>query len=265
MTDYTLPIILSSNPENGASNVDNNGASFEVNFEQPIIIPKDAITCYIQVDQATVWNNSPNVITGVNDTVRVRDGVFSFQDITIPQGIYTIESLTVAINLAIANSVLLVGPDSISIKGVDSTGETSIEFLEEIQIDFTAGNGWNDILGFSDVLLPPGGLATIGDTFVSGGVASFNTVDYYLLHCDLVSRGIRINNIYTQVIDQIIIDVPPNNQIQSRPFNPVRVPAEELIGESRKNIRIWLTDDKNRFVDTNGEFYSARVVIHYIV
>ena len=61
------------------------------------------------------------------------------------------------------------------------------------------------------------------------------------------------------------IDVAPGSQIVYKPFNPARINADDLIGASRTNIKVWLTDDLNNRVNTNTESYSLRVVIRYQV
>jgi hypothetical protein len=94
-------------------------------------------------------------------------------------------------------------------------------------------------------------------------IASFNQVNYFLIHSDLTNRGIRFNNTYNQTIGQVLIDVPPGSQITSTPYNPARISAQELAGAKRSNLRFWLTDDKNRRIDTNGENWSARISIRF--
>ena len=75
---------------------------------------------------------------------------------------------------------------------------------------------------------------------------------------------IRFNNNYNQTIGQVLIDVAPGSQIVSKPFNPARINAPELAGATRTNLRFWLTDDEDRRVDTNSEYWTARIVIHYL-
>ena len=80
----------------------------------------------------------------------------------------------------------------------------------------------------------------------------------------MTNKGIRFNNNYNQTIGQVLIDVPSGSQIVSKPFNPARVNAPELAGTTRTNLRFWLTDDEDRRVNTNNEYWSARIVIHYL-
>ena len=79
-----------------------------------------------------------------------------------------------------------------------------------------------------------------------------------------MNKGIRFNNSYNQTVAQVLIDVAPGSQIVSTPFNPAKCNAQELAGSKRTNLRFWLTDDKQRNVNTNGEYFTARIVIHYM-
>ena len=98
---------------------------------------------------------------------------------------------------------------------------------------------------------------------LADNTAGFNTINYFLIGSDLVRRGIQINNKFAGVIAQVLIDVSPGSQIVSTPFNPSKIQCDELIGSKRTNLRFRLTDDKLRPVNTNGEYYSARIVIRY--
>ena len=87
MTTYTIPLVLSSNVNNGATNKSSDGSTFSVDLDKPILVPKEAHHCYIQVQSATVWNTVPNIVEGVNDKF-----YFSYNGnnyvLTIEQGQY---------------------------------------------------------------------------------------------------------------------------------------------------------------------------------
>ena len=113
-------------------------------------------------------------------------------------------------------------------------------------------------------------LAAVCDTreenaiHLADNAAAFNTINSFLIHSDLVSRGIRLNNNYNQTLGQVLIDVSPGSQIVSKPFNPPRVSADELAGTIKSTIRFWLTDQSNAAVDTNSEYWTARIVISFM-
>jgi hypothetical protein len=145
----------------------------------------------------------------------------------------------------------------------DATQKVQIRFnYNNVSIDFTQGDTFRDILGFDSLVYGPYTSTPIN--ILAPDVAAFNQVNYFLIHSDLTNKGIRFNNNYSQTVAQVLIDVPPGSQIVSRPFNPAKISTQELAGTNRTNLRFWLTDDENRRVNTNGEYWSARIVIDYL-
>ena len=131
----------------------------------------------------------------------------------------------------------------------------------DVSVNFIPTNTPREILGFNSATYGPYSNAPI--PVLAPNTAAFNQVNYFLIHSDLTNSGIRFNNNFNQTIAQVLIDVSPGSQIVSRPFNPARTMTQELAGAKRNNIRMWLTDDKDRRVDANGEYWSARVVSRY--
>ena len=150
----------------------------------------------------------------------------------------------------------------ISLSADTASQKVQIRFaFPSSKIDFTQPDTFRGILGFNSGIYGPYPTAPI--TITAQNTASFNQVNYLLLHSDLCSRGLRFNNQYNQVVSQILITVAPGSQIVSTPFNPAKINVSELIGATRSSIRIWLTDDQNRRVDTNNEYFSARLKLQY--
>ena len=117
-------------------------------------------------------------------------------------------------------------------------------------------------MGFNATIIGPFSATT---EVLAPSVAAFNQVSYFVVHSDLLTKGIRTNDSYAQTLGQVLIDVAPGSQILSRPFNPARIEAQELAGTKRSTLRFWLTDQSNRLVDTNSEYWSARIVIRYLM
>ena len=128
-------------------------------------------------------------------------------------------------------------------------------------IDFTQADTIRDILGFNSQIIGPSVVSE--ENFDSDNVAAFNNIEYFVLHTDLVSYGLRTNNRYTQAVAQVLIEADPGSQIAHQPNNPPEISCTELIGIKKNNIRVWLTDQANRLVNTAGETYSMRLVIYY--
>ena len=193
---------------------------------------------------------------------RIRGGGISNYVITFPQGLYDLTLLNNALITQLENAGSATTEPIISFGADNASQKVQIRFpFPSSSVDFSQPNTINNLLGFDDIKY--GGYPNAPVTITATDVASFNQVNYLLIHTDLTSKGIRFNNQYTQVVSQVLIDVPPGSQIISTPFNPPRIPVPELIGAQKTSIRVWLTDEKGRYVNTNGEYFSARFKIEY--
>lgn len=260
MITYHLPMILSSSDKSGALNKAPNGSSFQVSLEKGLLVPRRAKYCWLTVQSAEVWNTSPNVITGVNDRFPINDSAGALE-IIIPKGLYDISLLNQEINRQIVASGRPSG--SIEVIGNNATQKTFIKVVEVgTQIDFTGPNVINELLGFEPQLY----VSVVANQLLEGqNVASFNNIDYFVLHTDIVSHGLRVNNKYTQAVAQVLVDAPTGSQILHQPDNPPEIPCPELIGTKKNLINVWLTDQDNNRVETSGENFSMRLVVYYVM
>jgi hypothetical protein len=183
--------------------------------------------------------------------------------VTIPQGLYDLTGLNTSILTQLENAGARSDPSPlINLTADSNTQKVIIRFnYSNVYVDFTQLQTPRVILGFNSAVYGPYAGAPVN--IFADTTAGFNTINYFLLGSDLVRQGIRFNNTYAGVIAQVLIDVSPGSQIVSTPFNPSKIQCDELIGTKRSNLRFRLTDDKLRPVNTNGEFYSARIVIRY--
>lgn len=101
--------------------------------------------------------------------------------------------------------------------------------------------------------------------YIGGNPAKFNNINGWLIHCDLVNEGIRVNDDWSQTIMTVPISVAPGQLNFYQPQNPPVLMARHLIGQSRNIIRAWITDEKNRLIDTAGESFSFRLRLSYLV
>lgn len=259
MTTYSIPIVLSSDVESGANNKTIDGSSFSIHLERPIQVPKEAKYCYICCESAQIWNTVPNIVKDKNDKL-----YFSLNNvmdsITIEQGRYGLDSLDRELSRQL--SVKGYDKDLIRLKGELSTNKVVITFKgSNVKIDFTKTNTFRKILGFDSKIVDSNlKIYERGQT-----IANFNSIQYFLIHVDLVDYGLRFNDSYSSIIEQVWINVKNGSQILSTPYNPVHIPCNELIGNSRNVINVWLTDEKNRLVNTGGENYTFRLVINYVI
>ena len=269
---FTIPeeisMIVSSDPSTGASNKSADGSYFEVQLQDGLKIPKDALNINVRIEEATIWWVVPNIITNVNDKMYVTGsdtaGALQNYIVTIPQGLYDLSGLNQAVLRDLENKGAKTDPNPlITMTPDDATQKVQIRFnYNNVSIDFTQPDTFRNILGFDSLVYGP--YASTPINILAPDVAGFNQVNYFLIHSDLTNKGIRFNNNYSQTVAQVLIDVPPGSQIVSRPFNPAKISTQELAGTNRTNLRFWLTDDENRRVNTNGEYWSARIVIDYL-
>ncbi len=267
--EYKLPYIFSSSPGSGAQNISEDSSFFEVLLDNPIYIPKHAKNCYITVQNATVWWNIYNIVEGVNDTIRVRYAPDAFNtyygNLTLSSGLYDIAHINAAISRKleasddIPNDLIQFIPDS-------ATGRAILKINYALSyVDFTVAQNFAELLGFNEEKVPssPPSGTTEPAHFHAPHIAKLNKIDHLLINSDLVGRGIRLNNDYNNTLAQILITAYPGKQIISTPFNPPEIPANELIGQKRNKLSFWLTDQNGDRVDTNGEIFTCRLVIHY--
>lgn len=366
MVPQEITMIVSSDPSNGAVNRSADGSYFEIQLQDGLSLPAEALNPTLSVEEATVWWTVPNIITGVNDKMyitgtganplissrtelgfpvpatysmtvvsadvstltmnniaggmpigvlvvrdifrpdsglssgieytitavtldtataktftvsgllegnisanngafsRVRYNTVNNYIITIPQGLYDLNGINQAILRGLENAGAKIDPNPlISFSPDEPTQRVEMRVnYSTVSVDFTQPDTPRTILGFNSAVY--GTYATTPVSVLAPNVAGFNQVNYFLIHSDLTNKGIRFNNNYNQTIAQVLIDVSPGSQIVSRPFNPARIPVTELVGAKRNNIRMWITDDNDNRINTNSEFWTARIVIRYL-
>ena len=262
MTIYSIPMILSSDERNGARNKSVDGSTFTIELDRPIIVPKEAHYCYIEVQSAQIWNTTPNIITGINDQITITINNDS-RTLTLDQGLYSLRALNDELQRQL-ETLGSIFTSAIQLSSDTATSKVIIEYDNiDVEVDFTPERSIRDILGFESQVYSP----QFGEgLFIKApNIATFNSVDYYLIHTDLVNYGIRNNTDYDQTVAEVYIDVPVGSQILYRPFNMPKIAGMELIGSRRNRINCWLTDDFNRRVDTNGENWSFQITINYVL
>jgi len=270
-----ISLLVSSDPSQGATNVTSDGSAFEIQLDQSIEIPKNALNVNISVEEATVWWVIPNIITGKNDTFYIfgdrEQGGTQLFTIVIEQGLYDLTGLNNSLQSGLEQAGARTterGNNNplplVSLAPDEATQKVLLRLnYDNVYVDFQPPNTPREIIGFDALQYGP----KIGTplNILAPNVAEFNQVNYFLIASDLVQKGIRFNNRYNQVITQVLINVSPGSQIISVPFNPAKSDAQDLAGSKRSVLRFRLTDDKLRPVNTNGEYWTARVVIRYLM
>lgn len=274
MPQVTEEIIFSSDPASGAQDISPGGDTFSVNFSDPIIVPKNATQVEVQMLESVIWFTTPN-ITQTNQNVRITgpdvNDIVRVYDVVVPKGLYDLSALSAAILRELESATFKAKQTPyplISFSADDATSKVIIYLnYDTVTVDFSIPNSIGPILGFdTDAGANPiGPLVGTPLPQTADSVARFNTINSFLVHCDLARSGIRLNNTYSQIIGNPLIDVAPGKQIIYSPQYPPLCEAEHLKGQRRTRVKCWLTDDQNNAVDTNGEYWYFRLRLSYSI
>jgi hypothetical protein len=288
LIENEISMILNSNPIDGAANLSADGSFFQVNLEDGgIQIPGGAINVTVSVESASVWFSTPNIISADSLDGRLKQnnkmyftnvplvgGGTGNVVIEVEQGLYDLTALNDEIFKKIKSTApfMYVTPGTTSKSPVvfdadPATGKIFCIFNEpNVTIDFTPNDTFRDVLGFNaqSIASPAGASQTNPLSVDAPNTARFNSLTSYLIHSDIVQNGIRFNNSYNQTLTDVLIgDAATFEQINSTPFNPPKVDANELRGIHRNNISFWITDQDNNRINMAGEYWSFRMVIRY--
>jgi hypothetical protein len=256
--------LFSSNPVLGATSISPDGSSFTAVLPEAFQLPQNATNVTVEVNSATIWYNTFNV-TEKNNQFRWRNvgSGAGFFTLFIPPGLYSFDGLAAELYSQLSDG----GNTTYRLVANQPNQRVYESFVPSqfgiIQTWWPEGTFY-DILGFdlNRITTYPN---VVPAAYAGNRTARFNTVDYYLLHSSLVSRGIRTNGTYLQVIAQVPINAPPGAELLYEPQNPVVTPANELIGAVVSQVTTLLTDSNNNPVDTQGEAYTVGVVIRWSV
>lgn len=224
-------------------------------------VPADSIDCMVEVQDASVWWTTPNISAALgNNILRVEEGGNNHV-LTIPDGLYSVASLSTTIERELVEASGISG--LLTVTADDPTQKVNLNFAVALmQVDFNAADTPRDLLGFNAGDVPA--ILTTGEQHELGdNIAAFNMLDYYLIHSDIVRQGMRNDGRYYRTIAKVDVTEHPGSQILYQPFNPVRMDASNLIGSCIDKLTFWLTDQSNVPVETNGEDWSATVVVSY--
>ena len=259
-----LSIILDSNPATGAIERTADGSAFTVQLNEALMIPSNAINPTIDVEESAIWYSTPNIFSsGVNknNSFQIRNlnvGPTNY-NLEIPSGLYSVLSIQDAMNYEIQQA-LGISEDVIELRSNDSLGRIELILDANFECEFIEpGGSLSGILGFLFNTTYTSSTINVGQT-----TPKINNVNFYLIQCDLVADGIRFNNTYRQIIETVLIDVPPRDLIITRPFNAPTIDASMLAGNPRTKIRVQLLTDNLEPANTDGEYYYLRLSIRWL-
>jgi hypothetical protein len=208
----------------------------------------------ISVPTSSIWWVIPNINNGVNNAVYVNYLATDYV-LNIPQGLYDLNGCDEAILRELSAAGLPISPPLFQLQADTNTQRVLIKFnYAGVTLDFTQPDTPRLIWGFNSVLVGP---SLLGQTVTAPNQAAFNQINYFLIHSDLADQGVRFNGSFNQSIGIAQIVVAPGSLNVYEPQHPATFSQNPF---KKKRMRFWLTDDQNRRVNTNGEFYSFRVV-----
>lgn len=235
-----------------------------IRFANGAEYPITAVGAYTTGGVSLTSSNTTTLTGSTQHWSRIRGGTgVTNYLVVLPQGLYDLNAMQNAIATQLENQGASSSTEPIISLSADTASQrVNIRFpFPTSAVDFSQAETIREIIGFPPTLI--GNFSDAPRTETGSETPAFNAVNYFLLHTDLTNLGLRFNNQYSQVVSQILIDRPPGSQILSRPFNPPRISVPELIGATRSSLRVWLTNDQNERVNTNGEYYSARLKLEY--
>jgi hypothetical protein len=237
------------------------GSRMTISLDNAISIPAGAVNTTVEVQQAAVWNISPNIAAQYNNNefIYLINGIEQ-PAIIFPDGQYSLANINNLISRTFTNR----GEDTnqIVLSANDSTQRVVATFNATIQADFTGANSIGSVLGFS-ALVPNPMEATDGYSVEGSDEAALNRINSYSISSNIVSQGIPINNIGLNIIASIPISVRPGSQIIYTPTNPTKINCNELRGKSKQQFYFELGDELGNAVPTLGESYSLLLVFKY--
>ena len=263
MTTFEIPLLVSSNELSGAFNVNTAKSRWDVDFPQEIKIPKNARNVTVECSSATIWYTSYNISSALGNNKFYLDvSGDAIYTVTINDGLYDLSALAHAINVSLVNQGL--SSSIITFTGDTSSQKVVINFtVAGLRVDFTSPNSCRLIMGFSNAVFPAS-YTTSKFSIYGDIVASFNTVDYYILHTDLVIGGISINGKSTSAVARVLITNPPGSQIEFEPNNAIKIPSQHLAGTNISRLHCWITSQDGaepQFTDNS----SMLLVIKYTI
>lgn len=237
------------------------GSSFSLSLDKPVQIPKNAISCYLETLDATIWYVQPNISAALNNNIFA----FIYNGVTyttaIRDGIYSLDGLNEYLSKYFSS--LGFNSNLLNIAGDYSTQKTIITFNDtNLQINFTLST-IRSVLGFNSAIVPAV-IQPTGYFVYSDNEARFNTINNFYISSSLVSIGLPLNNTNGSVIAKI--PITPNSvgrQIIYQPMVPIKITCDELIGKTINNINFRLLDDQFRPAPTVGESYTFVIRLSY--
>ena len=182
-------------------------------------------------------------------------------DIHILEGLYGVSELDQFFKLQLPNETPELPSDLFEISANDATQRVVITFnYDGVSIDFTRPDTLSSVMGFTTLVSGNADDSVFGDT-----IAGFNRITSYYIISSLSKTGIPQNQDGQGILTSVPITAKVGSLINYSPFNPLRVNAEELIGNQFQTISFRLVDQLLGDVSTGGEEWLLTVVVRFMI
>jgi hypothetical protein len=183
-------------------------------------------------------------------------------DITIPDGLYSVDTLETCIQNELVN--LGLSNKAVSISGDLSTGKVFFALESGFQVYMKSGSPYVLLGATLNQKIPSAGLTTGQYGEYAPNEAQFSSLSSVNVHCSLVTQSI-VNGARSNVISSVAPDVTVGSQQIYEPTHLVKCPADNLLGAQINEITVSLTDQNNNPINTAGENWSMTIVVEYLI
>ena len=233
-------VLLKITSENRANSHD-----FSINF-QNLVLPGQQNDRYeLALVSANIWYSWYNISTSyVNNTFYYNNGTVD-QTVLIPNGIYKISELIKTIEDGIVSN----GDTKTNIEIIANfnTGRIEISLLNKYTVNFTQGTLY-EIVGFDNT-----SILNLNQKYISPHPGDINRgVTDISVNCNLVDSSYS-NGESSQTLYSFSPNTSPYNLLTIQPSEKVYCQIHAHGGDAIPNMRIFITDNKNRIIDLNNE------------
>ena len=264
----TLIIVNSADGKHLSSD----GSSFDVEFDVMIKTGGDP---HLKVLSSTIWYTFPNIKTGVNDTLIVKHGaaLANTVTLTIPQGLYGIQELNDAIQHEIESTGLAAASNlgsktAIAVGGNFATGQASVTITiqpapssQHIEIDWV-NSTISPLLGFTTNTSLNASSGVLTQTTFSDNIANLAPVSSLQIRCSAARGSVVSGKTGSDVIASVQIDASVGHQIMYAPSVTPRIAAPAFT-DGIQRMRMRLTDQDGNDINTQGEYWSATLLLEW--
>ncbi len=267
--DYTVERKVSFTIRSSdASQIQN--STYEIDYTlRPLHIPSIARNVHLTLDYAQIPHRSYN-INSTNNKIRIfgpnSADVGTDFDITVPEGIYNHEELSLYIERDLFEQGAKSTSGALAIFEHFIPNNTTVITLNYATVVVKFGDLVNTtmttILGFDAVNTGAG--ASVPFYIYSQNEHQLRHIDSYYIHMNII-RGLRINNNYFNCIGQIPINVAAGETIYYIPNNRQFLTGDNLINQEVNSVRFWLTSDGQTVINLNDDDYEFSYSVHYTI